>query len=300
MIWEFLKSRSNLLEYLANELINSRITLFIGSGISLSFKVLGWNDLVQDVCLVAGVKYDPTVGNDVLMNYCKAALGNKYKQTVKNSLYKTYNPDLNQIATNKLLVALGALVIGSKRGKVNKVVTYNYDDVLETYLLYHGYMPNSISKVPYIKIDSDIDIYHPHGFLPFLIGKDSEILVLDQDSYVKSTGIDNPFYREIESAALSTTCLFIGISGRDRAVNDLLIRSYENHISRYTKNSVQGFIFKLESDIADFEEESLKSKGIFCIKIHDHDEIPIYLSEICQRALIIKFKDIFNKLALGS
>lgn len=291
MIWDFLKSNDDVTLYLADELINSRLTLFIGSGISLSFNILGWTELVKDVCKQSGVDYSESIEKDVLMKYCKTSLRENYLSTVKKSLYQNYKPELSNIATNELLVSIGAMIIGSKRGKISKVITYNYDDILETYLLYHGYMPNTISRVPYSKIDADIDIYHPHGYLPFIWGKDSKSIVLDQDSYSASSGIDNPFYREIESAVLSTTCLFIGISGRDRAVNDLIIKSKDNHISKYKPNTLFGFIFKLESDLKSYEEDSFKENGIFCIKIKDQKEIALFISNICHQALRIKFKD---------
>jgi hypothetical protein len=291
MIWEFLKLEANLIDYIANELLNSRLSLFIGSGISLSFKISTWDNLVKNVCSVSGVPYSDTEDKYVLMNYCKARLGEKYISEVKKALYQDYTPVLNEIASNDLLVSLGAMIIGSKRGKVNKVITYNYDDILETYLLYHGYMPNTITNVPYVKIDSDIDIYHPHGYLPSYWGTDSERIILDQDSYSAVGGISNPFYREIEGSVLSSTCLLIGISGRDRGLNDLLVQSFSNHISRVVPKKVLGFIFKLESELMPGEEESFKAKGIFCIKIKSHNEIPSFISHICNQALRVKYKD---------
>lgn len=287
MIWQFLRNnRENLIDYLADELINSRLIIFLGSGVSLSFNLPTWDQLVEKVCEIAKVEYKIENDKYILMNYCKAILTDRYIPTVKSVLYDNYSPILKELASSDLLVALGALIIGSKRGKVNKVITYNYDDILETYLLYHGYMPNVISQLPYDKINADIDIYHPHGYIPRFFGSNSDKIVLDQDSYSETGDILDPIYRDIESNVLSSTCLFIGISGNDQNLNKLIVNSKKNHISNVLDNKILGFIFKLDSELESYEEKSFKDKGIYCIRINDHSEISDYLSQICQRALI--------------
>nr|WP_319998157.1 SIR2 family protein [uncultured Draconibacterium sp.] len=296
MKWQFLKSDpDNVIDYIADELINSRLMIVLGSGISLALNIPSWDKLVEEMCNLANVEYGASNDKYVLMKYCKAKLGSNYISTVKNVLYARYNPQLKEIAGNELLVALGALIIGSKRGKATNVITYNYDDVLETYLLYHGYMPNVISQVPYVKIDADVQVYHPHGYLPKYFGEDSKI-VLDQDSYSESGNILDPIYREIESAALSSTLLMIGTSGEDNNINSLLVNVKKSHISNSDVSRIVGFIFKLDSDLKDYEENAFKEKGIFCIRITDYSEIPNYISKICRKALLKFYSDSDNFL----
>ncbi|WP_347839600.1 SIR2 family protein [uncultured Draconibacterium sp.] len=296
MKWQFLKSDpDNVIDYIADELINSRLMIVLGSGISLALNIPSWDKLVEEMCNLAGVEYGASNDKYVLMKYCKAKLGSNYISTVKDVLYARYNPQLKEIAGNELLVALGALIIGSKRGKATNVITYNYDDVLETYLLYHGYMPNVISQVPYVKIDADVQVYHPHGYLPKYFGEDSKI-VLDQDSYSDSGNILDPIYREIESAALSSTLLMIGTSGEDNNINSLLVNVKKSHISNSDVSRIVGFIFKLDSDLKDYEENAFKEKGIFCIRITDYSEIPNYISKICRKALLKFYSDSDNFL----
>ncbi len=109
----------------------------MGSGISFEHHLPKWDNLVEKVCKKAGVTYKPSEDKLVLMDYCRTELDTKYKSVVKSVLYQKYRPDLSSLATNKLLVSVGALIMGSVRGNVSKVITFNYDDILETYLLYH-------------------------------------------------------------------------------------------------------------------------------------------------------------------
>src|ERR1035437_7294833 len=52
------------------------------------------------------------------------------------------------ILRNDLLIALGALLMGSKRGSVTEVLNVNCDDVLNWYLALHGFDTQVVTRLP--------------------------------------------------------------------------------------------------------------------------------------------------------
>ena len=46
------------------------------------------------------------------------------------------------------------------------MITFNYDDLLEIYLEFHGLVVEPIWRDEHWASNADIRIYHPHGFLP--------------------------------------------------------------------------------------------------------------------------------------
>src|SRR6185369_1769279 len=104
-----------------------------------------------------------------------------FAELVQKCLYSGVHLD-DEIVRNNLLIALGALMTGSRRGSVSRVVSFNFDSVLEWYISLYGFVPRVVLQPPVDEGSEDVRIYHPHGFLPHpdqhLDG--SEFVVLDQ------------------------------------------------------------------------------------------------------------------------
>jgi hypothetical protein len=217
-----LKKPQIALDTLSKALQEGYLTLFIGAGVSKSASenFPDWYKLVHECCTRLSVTLDQKKKSnnkylrekmEIVENRCKEQ-GHKYSIIVRESLYKDVNYDLS-IMKSDILIALGSLIMGSVRGSIKNVFTYNYDDLLEWYLEFHGFMTQIVTKFPQLIKRSDVNIYHPHGFLPrekkFLSFENTDV-ILSQHSYLKS-------YKEVESwneyqvATLSCTLgLFIG------------------------------------------------------------------------------------------
>jgi hypothetical protein len=144
---------------------------------------------------------------------------------VAEALYGGFHVEENALVMHPLLSALGAMMMGSKRGSVREVLTLNFDNVLETYLGLHGFVARPVYRYPQLLPDNDVTIYHPHGFVPHPTSEAnrSDFLILDQYSYDKRHGRDwNPWLEVTRRLIESKVFLAVGLSGKDPIMRELL------------------------------------------------------------------------------
>ena len=107
--------------------------------------------------------------------------------------------------------------MASNRGSVSRVLTFNFDDLLERFLTYYGFFIEPVSSVPTWGSRIDTRVFHIHGFLR---GNEMEDvdgpIVMAQKHFDAMTGKDGHPWRELMVDLFrSHTCLFIGLSGDD-------------------------------------------------------------------------------------
>lgn len=219
---------------LAAHLREGTLALVLGTGVSMPLGLPRWWELVarcvKSTCLAHTVTDSTPVSNLLtIMEEVEARFpsdGIKYRELVRTCLYDGVVYSQSSIR-QPLLIALGALLMGSKRGGVSTVLTLNFDDVLEWYLGVHGFTVQIVTTLPQLRKDTDVTVYHPHGFLPFDLrrhsGHMSNFLVLSQYSFDQRMGDRlNLFTQVFRDLLLSKLVLFIGLSGEDRSVHTLL------------------------------------------------------------------------------
>jgi hypothetical protein len=148
--------------------------------------------------------------------------------TVKRCLYKDFELTQRQLR-DPLLLSIAALLMGSRRGNVQRVVTLNYDCVLEWFLQLCGLMPQVVVKPTDLERTADVRIYHAHGFLattPLEIA-DSDFLVLGAHSVnARLADKSDDWYALVLHILQRGVALFVGLSHRtfrDRALAPLLL-----------------------------------------------------------------------------
>lgn len=254
------------------------LTLFIGAGVSQSAsgKFPGWLTLAGRCCNEVGVEFKEDIAK-TSNEYVRKKMFEvrstftdlkKYLVLVEKSLYADveYN---HTLMAKGLLIALGSLVMSSVRGAARAVVTYNYDDLLEWYLDFHGFRTQAVSDVPELNMRTDVTVYHPHGFLPKLAkykAARTKTVILDEASYKERATDDNHPWNELQRTLLASNLgLFVGTSGDDPQVTSLCWRVYNKVIE---KRRVLGFIF-------------LRGAADKAADIHHHDNglVPIYYSQ---------------------
>lgn len=296
----YYKEPETALVLLSDALVKGYLSIFIGSGISKSAtdKFPSWKRLVQKCCSKAEVSFDDSKGssNEYLRKrmakFKKACKNNEidYIKTIKECLYDEVEYDLEIMKTD-LLISLGSLVMGSIRGSAKAIFNYNYDDLLEWYLGYHGFKIQIISKFPSVLKTSDITIYHPHGFLPKIIKYQSaetlDKIIITQQDYLGSFKEVDP-WNEIQVSILSCSLsLFVGLSGEDQHVELLCHRAFER-AQATDGRSIIGYII-LEGSIENRDKESdFLSIGLICYYIDDYKELPKMLLSICSNAAELK------------
>ena len=140
----------------------------------------------------------------------------EYNECVSKALYQgltSASLDFSAIRQNATLAGIGALVAYSRRGTVKDVFSFNFDDILERYLLYHGVLARPVIEENFWAGAGDVVVHHPHGFLPSPgspFPEGSSRIVLDERSFVSQKD-DSRCNQRMEVAMQANVCLFVGL-----------------------------------------------------------------------------------------
>ena len=277
-------------EALTELLLNGSLCLFLGAGVSQSTgSYPSWRTLVENCIVGANIKHqlpENPVTEDLLvaMDVVRESLREEdIKTLVQRFLQKDFTLDYSH-AQNMLLIALGALVMTTRRGSIDQIITYNFDDLIEWYFDLHGYKTQVVSKLPYISQNSDVTVYHPHGFLPKSTKyKQSDHFIFDQLSYDLTIGRDdNHWFALSKQILLSKVAIMVGISGDDPAIRTLISRVNEQLIATNSSRPV-AFLLNRATSI-DKPLSYYTSRGIVPLGFGTYEEIWEFLLGICQNA----------------
>lgn len=241
------------LNQIAKKLNRSQLTLFIGAGVSTSARLPNWNTMLNELNNVVlrklvDNKKDWELGKSNIdlkskdmeslsflfqkirkgnsaitdANLFKLVLVDKMHEHMKEVLYKS-----NINYTSPTMKWLARLCLPKWKFKMNSVITFNFDNILEQHLDELGY---NHSYQSIYKEDSDIDpniltIYHVHGFIPqhSKIDKNGNLIVFTEADYHR---VYTDIYNWSNIVQLHTlkeqTCLFIGLSMEDPNLRRLL------------------------------------------------------------------------------
>jgi len=281
------------LDTLAELLYFDCLSLFLGAGISQSAGYPGWVDLVQSCLTEKGISFnvDSTSSTADILRAMELVKGKcaddkEYRQIVKHYLQKAFVLNYSH-AQNMLLIAVGSLAMGSRRGSVSDIITFNFDDLLEWYFDLHCIKTQVISSVPYLNVTSDVTIYHPHGFLPKSTKyTDSSQLIFDALEYDLTIGDEsNPWNKVCKNILSNKVGLMVGISGKDPLINNL-VATTNKYLHTHKKDRPVTFLLNRKSSF-DLTEKECFRRGIVPILFNTYDEIWEFLLSICQRAAAI-------------
>jgi hypothetical protein len=280
--------------FLADSLSQGTLVLFLGAGVSSGSHLPDWLSLVKAMREEVGLPNDTldasadslehAVDQIRRLHYRDDERG--FSELVQKCLYRGVTLD-DSVLDSRLLTALGALMMNSRRGGVRRVVTLNFDSVLESYIWLNGLVPRVVVQPPVDEGAEDVRVYHPHGFLPHpgLNIEGSGFVILDSKSINLRLG--KPYDSWIESLRhilSSGLILFIGLSKssfRDRALAPLLTAVGEELKAKRPT----GF-WVLRSEASNEDEDNLEflDRNIVPLRVSGYEKIPTLLLDICQRA----------------
>lgn len=277
---------------LARYLSEGSLALLLGAGVSKGVGLPNWYELVKKCLVDVGLKAEAgalrkNCSIEILLNAIDkvertAGSGKAYREIVKKNLYDSIDEFSDTIITEKLLIALGALLMGSKRGRVGSVINFNFDDALEWYLRLHGFQVQVISKLPVLARDVDVTVYHPHGFLPKMMPESysSDFLVFSQYSYDEKLGASRDLWMELTKHTLRERVgLFVGLSGKDPTFDPMLV-DVQKSISSNSARPTGFILFGPEDvDAAHFEQ-----RNVVPVRFSSFKDIPTFLLRVCQLA----------------
>lgn len=221
---------------LGQYLTTGALTLFLGAGASTSAGLPSWPVLIQRLHEAAGLAV-PDVDGSTSADELQRLADNVQRQCADQSqfvallgecLYTDVVLSEKQLF-DPLLIAIGAMLVGSRRGSVQRVVTLNFDSVLEWYLTLCGLVPRVVLQPPTLEGGEDVRVYHPHGYVghPDLAPRrDSDFVILGLQKINERIGQSgDPWFELLRHILRTSVCLFVGMSVRtfrDRALAPLL------------------------------------------------------------------------------
>lgn len=280
--------QNNAVKHLAKRLYDGTLVLFIGAGASRGFGLPNWVELVNDLRKEVGLPIisNPTSADDLQLSADEVidkigSVDNLIKK-IEELLYKKVEFESTKVFENHLLISISALLMGSKRGHVTRVVSLNYDNMLEWFLSLFGFVVKSVYKLPDLEGSEDVRIYHPHGYIPSskITSEKSDFVILGMDSANTRLGTPgDPWFEKVRSILDSGFCLFIGMSENtllDRAIAPLFKTSGE----KVKLNRPLGvWVLLSDPERADFQRYNIAP-----LVLSSPLEISDFLLKICQEA----------------
>lgn len=169
--WEH--KRARLIQDAQYDFSEGHNTFFFGAGLGPGVKMPKWNELLDDLLNKAQKSSHSAIGSvdysdiDNSCNHSALIIGRyiesgfsdmkEFTEQMKASLYKN-----NPKPTSELYKAI---VKAIKTQKVDQVITFNYDDLVETALIGENIPVHSIFDRSHYS-GSDFPVYHVHGMIP--------------------------------------------------------------------------------------------------------------------------------------
>jgi len=311
---------SEKISLLQSALSNNQLTLVCGAGVSKATSIPDWNDLLLGILDkemnndTASEVFIPPFDTKALVSqfpqssiivgkYLKYLLGDDFEKTLRDYLYYLFNeiessdiqninqagviPGLRDYHTSDLLQAIVNLARPKRIGKrLESIITFNFDDLVEYALRHEGVECCSIWKEGQRCGNDVLPIYHVHGFLPRTDDLDEPCLVFSEDAY-HSQFID-PFCWSnlIQLNTYSENiCLFVGLSLLDPNLRRIL------DISHRKNNECKNYIIMRKPMQRDkrvayiystlFEQDA-NSFGLNVLWVSEFSEIPNILNKIAK------------------
>ncbi|NQV28104.1 MAG: SIR2 family protein [Rhodopirellula sp.] len=286
---ESYKGRQDIAQQQLGECLqDGSLCLFVGAGVSFGMGLPSWDDLVHG-CVnnsPAETQVSPPTTpeeflnaiDDVERSYTEFS---GYSELVRTELYSRI-ADERSLLDQKTLVALGAMTMSSRRGSINEIVTFNFDDVLERYLRIHGFTNQVIHSLPQLRDNSDVTVYHPHGFLSqHDTERSSDFLVFSKHSFDKRIGARvDPWKDLVRDLLLRKIAIFVGVSQKGPNFGPMM-----TDVAEGLKGAGRptGF-WVLGPDDDERCENELHTWNVIPIRVESYDNIPWFLLGICQAA----------------
>lgn len=230
------QERDELIKKAQEVVAQGSSSLFLGAGVSMSAKMPSWKDLLKGLMGEVKQLKAPTLeafkelsshvleecgeSNLIMGRYLQTAISMNDNKTVFSEQIQKYLYNDND--TSPLLVNLARII---QQKKVNEVITYNFDNLLEQNLakmnLTDSVDYTAISKDAEIKGHNTLPIYHVHGIIP----KEGPVdtVVFSEEEYHKRYSTAFHWSNVEQLHALTRThCFFIGLSMTDPNLRRLL------------------------------------------------------------------------------
>ena len=275
-------------EFLAVQLSRGSLTLVLGAGVSMGFGLPGWDALLESLSTELEVDNPRKLPNEAFAEELWRAANRDdlaFASKIRKCLYQSYEGSVEELCSSHLLMSIGALARPAKRGSVEHIISFNFDDLLELYLEYYGIAVQAVSKVPAWGSNVyDVTVLHPHGILPLSSTRSITPVVFTTRDYDRIVGKDADQWRMLLTMTMrSNTCLFLGLSGADTNLLSILSDVKPSHVGTVRGDAYWGVRVSVDPD--DPYRGHWQERGVVQMTIATYKELPALLSEIARRAV---------------
>ncbi len=314
------KINDNYLKEIKEEFKKGSLCLFCGAGVSIKAGIPNWSFLLKGLLQnlvdkqlgdfsidpkkqrqLAEFYYDEFgVSSLIVGQYLKNGLGESFLEDVREALYQN-NPSDSDILNTIVELCRPQ----RERKTLNSIITFNFDDLIEKNLIKNRIKHRPIHSEGQRALNSEIPIYHPHGYLPRgqKLTEQNEI-VFSEDAYHSQFIEPFSWSNLVQLNHLNNnTCLLVGISLTDPNLRRLLDVSMRKNPDkqlrhyifkrRYSTDEIKEKLEKSElSGDKNFftnnfiymtellEEQDARKLGLNVIWIKDFDEINSFLTRL--------------------
>ena len=287
---DFWASPDNIDQCLASKLLAGSTSLVLGAGASHGFHLPDWGELVEAVRTSCGataptkpLRPEDEAHQLLINNFSGDRLA--FAKAVRTALYAGASRDSSFLLKSDLLQGIAAFLSSSLRGHGGAVITFNFDDLVETYLRLLGFVVKSELSVPAWATRADMRVFHPHGLLPLASEAGTTPIVFTTADFDEVVGrADDEWNRTMTSILSTTFPVFIGLSGEDSRLRSLLTHTHPTHPALTKDASLYWGVRLTLKSAAPYEIDRWKAMKIAPRYFDSYSEIPAWLLTICQRA----------------
>jgi hypothetical protein len=285
-----------LCNLLGGELRQSRLALVLGAGTSAPFGLPDWKQLTERLLVrTKAVRPADLTDEEVAEHIWRESFKRSdvdFAVAVRACLYSGVDTSFETLAKHNLLAAIAAVALASGQGRSVRVITFNFDDLLERYLRFLGRDARSIGDLPSWHRAAEVHVYHAHGLLPTdnKTAVSRRGIVFTQESYDRVVGDSKGLWDGVLLDVLrSNTCLFLGLSGKDDNLTRLLSMAKDSHSGRDSHSGKDEWPYwGVRLDRPDCErafkwnERRVRHLGMSLA------DIPSFLFKICEAAVQVE------------
>lgn len=285
----FYDDEGEVRNYLAHQLLDGQLAMFLGSGATVGLGLPQWDDLIESAFARKSATRPEKLSNEdaaeyLLWDVCGGD-ADMFHEVLRQALYERIDATglRAQLRQNPLLQALGSLFMPSRRGSIRNVVTFNFDDLLESFLREQAFYVEQVVRMPHWRSDPDVRVYHPHGLLPVSETAAAVDVVIAQVHFDRIVGNKNNAWRSTLSQILqSHTCLFVGLSGADQNLTNLLAEAHDAHPA--TARGDLFWAFRFSDNENDPRRSKWERRGVFQITLPGYEALPDWLRGVAHAA----------------
>lgn len=277
-----------------------RLSLFLGAGVSSALKLPLWDTLVDQLAVEVYQELGRSDHSEVTKRARRLGFANTmmirhlenvlpqatdFRRRIQGKLYQTFNEE-------GVAALIGPICDHFLSGPnpVRHVVTYNFDNALERCLKRRGRPTYSVvhsSRSYPANMESDIHIYHPHGFIPHPdddpVGE--EPVVFSERDYHHHFMDPGHWANVMQLQELMhRTVLFMGISMADPNMRRLLDQARSRTEGGVRHVAIQKD--KGDPDLNFMVEADHRSLGVAPLWIPDFGDIPGLLADLTRTEVL--------------